>query len=110
MIKTHPPRKLKATVRKVLRAAGDDFVSTEASRLPITFEGIEGDFHAGISRRSGSREPWYERDTVMRNERQVSILSREELDEIALHCASLPVLDSRDAEDILGYDERGLPS
>ena len=83
MIKTHPPRKLKATVRKVLRAAGDDFVSTEASRLPITFEGIEGDFHAGISRRSGSREPWYERDTVMRNERQVSILSREELDEIA---------------------------
>jgi antitoxin VapB len=34
----------------------------------------------------------------------------EELDEIALHCASLPVLDSRDAEEILGYDEQGLPS
>ena len=33
----------------------------------------------------------------------------EELDEIALHCASLPVLDDRAAEDILGYDERGLP-
>ena len=31
-----------------------------------------------------------------------------ELDEIALHCASLPVLDDRVAEDILGYDERGL--
>ena len=34
----------------------------------------------------------------------------DELDEIALHCASLPVLDERAAEDILGYDEHGLPS
>jgi len=32
-----------------------------------------------------------------------------ELDEIALHCASLPVLDDRMATDILGYDDRGLP-
>ena len=32
-----------------------------------------------------------------------------ELDEIALHCASLPVLDDRTAADILGYDESGLP-
>ncbi len=30
----------------------------------------------------------------------------EELDEIALHCASLPVLDDRTVEDILGYGER----
>ena len=29
----------------------------------------------------------------------------EELDEIALHCASLPVLDDRTVEDILGYGE-----
>ena len=34
----------------------------------------------------------------------------DELDEIALHCASLPVLDERTAEDILGHDERGLPA
>ena len=34
----------------------------------------------------------------------------EELDEIAVHCGSLPVLDGRDAEEILGYDELGLPS
>lgn len=33
----------------------------------------------------------------------------EELDRIAAHCASLPVLDSRTAEDILGYDDNGLP-
>jgi antitoxin VapB len=33
----------------------------------------------------------------------------DELDAIALHCAALPVLDARSAEDIVGYDERGLP-
>jgi antitoxin VapB len=32
-----------------------------------------------------------------------------ELDEIALHCASLPVLDNRTPEEILGYDETGVP-
>jgi antitoxin VapB len=33
----------------------------------------------------------------------------DELDEIATHCASLPVQDRRSPEEILGYDERGLP-
>ncbi len=33
-----------------------------------------------------------------------------EVDEIAAHCASLPILDARSPEEILGYDERGLPS
>lgn len=38
-------------------------------------------------------------------------LSRvEELDEIAQRCASLPELDRRSPEEILGYDDRGLPS
>ena len=32
----------------------------------------------------------------------------ERLDEIARHCASLPVLDSRTADQLL-YDEGGLP-
>jgi antitoxin VapB len=32
-----------------------------------------------------------------------------ELQEIADHCASLPELDERSAEEILGYDEHGLP-
>lgn len=32
-----------------------------------------------------------------------------ELDEIALHCASLPALDDRSPEEILGYDETGVP-
>jgi antitoxin VapB len=33
----------------------------------------------------------------------------DELDEIALHCASLPLRDSRSADEIIGYDESGLP-
>ena len=33
-----------------------------------------------------------------------------ELDEIALRCAALPVLEQRDEEEILGYDGRGLPA
>ncbi len=33
----------------------------------------------------------------------------DELDEIARHCASLPVLDSRSDDEIIGYDARGLP-
>lgn len=34
----------------------------------------------------------------------------EELDDIALRCAKLPRRDDRTAEEIIGYDERGLPS
>ena len=33
----------------------------------------------------------------------------DELDEIALHCATLPVQDRRTADEILGYDEHGIP-
>jgi antitoxin VapB len=33
----------------------------------------------------------------------------DELEDIAKHCASLPILDARSAEEILGYDEHGLP-
>lgn len=33
----------------------------------------------------------------------------DELDRIALHCAALPVLDSRSPEEILGYGDDGLP-
>lgn len=33
----------------------------------------------------------------------------EEVLEIGRHCASLPILDKRSADEILGYDENGLP-
>jgi antitoxin VapB len=34
----------------------------------------------------------------------------DELDEIARHCSGLPIQDSRTADELLGYDDRGLPS
>lgn len=33
----------------------------------------------------------------------------DELDEIARQCARLPLRDGRTADEILGYDENGLP-
>jgi antitoxin VapB len=34
----------------------------------------------------------------------------EDIAEISSHCAALPDRDRRTAEEILGYDDRGLPS
>ncbi len=44
----------------------------------------------------------------LRRER-ISRRLADELDEIALHCARLPVKDDRTADEILGYDANGLP-
>lgn len=33
----------------------------------------------------------------------------EQLREISKRCAALPVLDRRSGEDIIGYDDRGVP-
>jgi len=83
MIEKHPAKKVTGSVAAVLKAEGRDFVSKPASELELTYEGIPGDFHLGLTRKSGGREPWYKRGTEMRNERQVSILSVEELAEIS---------------------------
>jgi len=61
----------------------DDFQTAPFEELKLGFEGIEGDRHGGFTRLSGGREPWYPRGTEMCNERQLSILSQEELAEIA---------------------------
>ncbi len=61
----------------------EDFQTEPVERLALTFEGVPGDRHAGFTRKSGGREPWYPRGTEMCNERQISILSMEELAIIA---------------------------
>lgn len=45
----------------------------------------------------------------LRRERSGRSLAAE-LSEIGRRCAALPVLDPRPADEILGYDEHGLPS
>ena len=72
-------RRLKGRVTAVLQAAGTDFLSSPVEGLDLDFDGISGDFHAGQTRRSGGREPWYPRGTEMRNERQLSMVAADEL-------------------------------
>ena len=78
-----PAQKLKGTLAGVFAARGGDFVSREVEELSLTFDGIEDDYHAGTTRLSGGREPWYKRGTEMRNERQISMLSVEEMNKVA---------------------------
>ncbi|WP_306118640.1 MULTISPECIES: MOSC domain-containing protein [unclassified Roseitalea] len=78
-----PRRRLAASVDGLFAARGDDFVTSPVETLELTFEGVPGDVHAGMTRNSGSREPWYTRGTPIRNERQVSIVARDELADVA---------------------------
>ena len=51
----------------------------------LLFSGMEGDCHGGLTRKSDSRMlKQYKRGTEVRNSRQLSILSAEELAEVAL--------------------------
>lgn len=79
-----PSRRLSASVNGLFSALGDDFVCQPVDGLELSFKGIAGDFHAGMTRRSGGREPWYPRGTEMRNERQLSIIDSRELAMVAL--------------------------
>ena len=59
------------------------FETAPVPHLDLGFDGIDGDRHGGMTRRSGGREPWYARGTKIRNERQLSLLSPDELAGIA---------------------------
>ncbi|MBZ9957758.1 MULTISPECIES: MOSC domain-containing protein [unclassified Mesorhizobium] len=74
-----PGRKLAARAAALYAAPFDHFETKAVEELQLGFDGIAGDFHAGITRRSGGREPWYQRGTEMRNERQLSLVSADEL-------------------------------
>ncbi len=58
-------------------------VTTRETAIAITMEGVAGDKHAGITRLSDSRTPWFTRGTVIRNSRQISLVSLEDLDRMA---------------------------
>lgn len=48
-------------------------------------------------------------DRLQREQRRRGKASLEELMEIVRRYASRPVVDDRSADEIIGYDERGLP-
>ncbi len=76
--------------------------NTEAEKLAAALAALTGESKtAAVTRALKER---LERVGRQRSKRRVA----ERLDEIAEHCASLPVLDGRSPEEML-YDERGLP-
>lgn len=80
-------------VEGVFRTGSEErFETFPADALELTFKGIPGDRHSGFTRRSGAREPWYPRGTEMCNERQISLLSVEELRLIAERMALPEIL------------------
>lgn len=70
-----------------LLANPDRDTGLEKLKVPearFLFSGMEGDCHGGLTRKSDSRMlKQYKRGTHVRNSRQVSILSHEELAEVA---------------------------
>ena len=71
---------------KLLLSANRDksLEKAEVAHLELLFSGIEGDFHGGLTRKSDVRTiKQYPRDTDIRNVRQLTLVSEEELVEIA---------------------------
>jgi hypothetical protein len=77
-------RKLEGYVMGVLVGLeAQSLITTRKAKVNVTLEGFEGDRHAGITRLSDARMPHYPRGTEIRNSRQVSLVSFEELEMIA---------------------------
>jgi antitoxin VapB len=76
--------------------------SVEAERLAVAVTKLTGE-----TKTEAVTQALRDRLARLKRERTGRGLA-DELSEIGLHCASLPVLDPRSAEEILGYDEQGL--
>jgi hypothetical protein len=61
----------------------DSLISTRIPEAQVTMEGFVGEKHSGITMSSDSRTKQYPRGTLIRNSRQVSIVSLEEMAEVA---------------------------
>lgn len=69
---------------RVEREDRKELLAAAAQRLDLSFAGLEGSVHRGLTRPSCARvTAQYPKETKIRNTRQVSILSAEELAEIA---------------------------
>lgn len=84
MSRNYAVKNLQPTVRAVLvSTTKSSLVSDRRSDIALGFEGIDGDTHAGFTRAADERVPHYPRGALIRNERQVSIVSEEDLARIA---------------------------
>jgi hypothetical protein len=76
-------QKISGTVEQILITATNNDISNPIKKGNFTFEGLVGDRHYGYTMLSNSRQPEYPRGTEIRNHRQITILSTEELEETA---------------------------
>ncbi len=58
-------------------------VSTKLPLVNVLLTGFEGDKHSGFTRPADTRTPYYPRGTEIRNNRQVTLVSSEELEQVA---------------------------
>jgi len=85
--------KLNGIVSKVyLGMQAGTHITTPQLQVRVTFAGFDGDQHAGLTRKSDGRTPFYQRGTLIRNERQVTIVSSAEL---ALAAAEMGIPEIR---------------
>ena len=99
---------LTGTVTQLLIGASHHTLqSSNVDRVRVTFEGLEGDVHTSFTRHSDVRVPHYPRGTIIRNTRQVSILSQEELAEVAAVLGIPQVLPSWMGANL---ELRGIPN
>lgn len=62
----------------------ETFVTRRISETMLEFGGIRGDRHFGITSKADSRQPMFPRGTEILNRRQITIVSEEELQQIAV--------------------------
>ncbi len=76
-------RKMGKVVQVLVGNVADTLEKWPVDSCQIKYEGFVGDIHAGLTMKTGGRQPHYPKDTQIRNYRQVSIVSVEELQSIA---------------------------
>jgi hypothetical protein len=108
MPKIYPPRKITGQLVEVLLAATvtkgagpTPFHSTPQTTLTLDFEGICDNRHRGWTRPADGRVPYLARGTEMRNTRHVTLVSREDLAELARRL-EIPTCDARTLAATLG--------
>ena len=72
--------------------AASHFRTAPVASLNVDLQGILAGRHRGFSRPAGAREPWYARGAEIRSGRQLTIVSVEELAEVARRM-DLPVVE-----------------
>lgn len=55
------------------------FLTRELPLAVLSYAGLEGDRHAGLTLKAGVRQPYVPKGTELRNTRQLSLVSEEEL-------------------------------